>query len=84
MIASIRGKKPHVYRVIILKQMADHNSLGTVPCDYDSFTTRVSGLATTTAASLIIRGDILSRPLALLALRLEVSEQSATHLPIQI
>ena len=23
-IASIRGKKPHVYRVIILKQMADH------------------------------------------------------------
>ena len=24
MIASIRGKKPHVYRVIILKQMADH------------------------------------------------------------
>jgi len=26
MIASIRGKKPHVYRVIILKQMADHNS----------------------------------------------------------
>ena len=25
MIASIRGKKPHVYRVIILKQMADHN-----------------------------------------------------------
>ena len=22
-IASIRGKKPHVYRVIILKQMAD-------------------------------------------------------------
>ena len=26
MIASIRGKKPHVYRVIILKQMADHIS----------------------------------------------------------
>ena len=25
MIASIRGKKPHVYRVMILKQMADHN-----------------------------------------------------------
>ena len=25
MIASIRGKKPKVYRVIILKQMADHN-----------------------------------------------------------
>ena len=25
MIASIRGKKPHVYRVIILKQMADHS-----------------------------------------------------------
>ena len=25
MIASIRGKKPNVYRVIILKQMADHN-----------------------------------------------------------
>ena len=24
MIASIRGKKPHVYRVIILKQTADH------------------------------------------------------------
>ena len=24
MIASIRGKKPHVYRVIILKQMADY------------------------------------------------------------
>ena len=24
MISSIRGKKPHVYRVIILKQMADH------------------------------------------------------------
>ena len=24
MIASIRGKKPDVYRVIILKQMADH------------------------------------------------------------
>ena len=24
MIASIRGKKQHVYRVIILKQMADH------------------------------------------------------------
>ena len=24
MIASVRGKKPHVYRVIILKQMADH------------------------------------------------------------
>ena len=24
MIASIRGKKPHVYRVIILKQMAVH------------------------------------------------------------
>ena len=24
MIASIRGKKPHVYRVIILKQMAGH------------------------------------------------------------
>ena len=24
MIGSIRGKKPHVYRVIILKQMADH------------------------------------------------------------
>ena len=24
MIASIRGKKPHVYRVIMLKQMADH------------------------------------------------------------
>ena len=24
MIASIRGKKPHVYRVIILKQLADH------------------------------------------------------------
>ena len=23
-IASIRGKKPHVYRVVILKQMADH------------------------------------------------------------
>ena len=23
-IASIRGKKPRVYRVIILKQMADH------------------------------------------------------------
>ena len=27
MIASIRGKKPHVYRVIILKQMADHTSV---------------------------------------------------------
>ena len=27
MIASIRGTKPRVYRVIILKQMADHNSL---------------------------------------------------------
>ena len=27
MIASIRGKKPHVYCVIILKQMADHTSL---------------------------------------------------------
>ena len=26
MIASIRGKKPHVYRVIILKQMADYTS----------------------------------------------------------
>ena len=26
MIARIRGKKPHVYRVIILKQMADHIS----------------------------------------------------------
>ena len=26
MIASIRGKKPHVYHVIILKQMADHTS----------------------------------------------------------
>ena len=26
MIASIRGKKPHVYRVIILKQIADHTS----------------------------------------------------------
>ena len=26
MIASIRGKKPHVYRVIILKQMADHTN----------------------------------------------------------
>ena len=25
MIASIRGKKPHEYRVIILKQTADHN-----------------------------------------------------------
>ena len=25
MIASIRGKQPHVYRVIILKQMADHS-----------------------------------------------------------
>ena len=25
-IASIRGKKPHVYRVIILKQMADHTN----------------------------------------------------------
>ena len=25
MIASIRGKKPHIYRVIILKQMADHS-----------------------------------------------------------
>ena len=24
MIASIRGKIPHIYRVIILKQMADH------------------------------------------------------------
>ena len=24
MIASIRGRKPHVYRVIILKQIADH------------------------------------------------------------
>ena len=24
MIASIRGKKPHVHRVISLKQMADH------------------------------------------------------------
>ena len=24
----IRGKKPHVYRVIILKQMADHNGEG--------------------------------------------------------
>ena len=24
MIASTRGKKPHVYRVIILNQMADH------------------------------------------------------------
>ena len=24
MIASLRGKKPHVYGVIILKQMADH------------------------------------------------------------
>ena len=23
-LASIRGKKPHVYRVIILEQMADH------------------------------------------------------------
>ena len=34
MIASIRGKKPHVYRVIILKQMADHipldNRMGVV------------------------------------------------------
>ena len=28
MIASIRGKKPHVYRVIILKQMADHIHFG--------------------------------------------------------
>ena len=28
MIASIRGKKPHVYRVIILKQMADHTISG--------------------------------------------------------
>ena len=28
MIASIRGKKPHVYRVIILKQMADHKIRG--------------------------------------------------------
>ena len=27
MIASIRGKKPHIYRVIILKQMADHNTV---------------------------------------------------------
>ena len=27
MIASIRGKKLHVYCVIILKQMADHNCL---------------------------------------------------------
>ena len=26
-IASIRGKKLHVYRVIILKQMADHKKL---------------------------------------------------------
>ena len=26
MIASMRGKKPHVYRVIILKQMADHRN----------------------------------------------------------
>ena len=26
MIASIRGKKPHVYRLIILKQMADHST----------------------------------------------------------
>ena len=24
MVTSIRGKKPHVYRVIILRQMADH------------------------------------------------------------
>ena len=28
MIASICGKKPHVYRVIILKQMADHTFQG--------------------------------------------------------
>ena len=27
MIASILGKKPHIYRVIILKQMADRRSL---------------------------------------------------------
>ena len=27
-IASIRGKKPHVYRVIILKQMADQMGRG--------------------------------------------------------
>ena len=27
MTASIRAKKPHVYRVIILKQIADHNFL---------------------------------------------------------
>ena len=26
MIASIRGKKPHVYRLIILKQMSDHST----------------------------------------------------------
>ena len=25
MIASIRGKEPHIYRVIILKQIADHS-----------------------------------------------------------
>ena len=30
MIASIRGKKPHVYRVIILKQMADHTEQGRI------------------------------------------------------
>ena len=33
MIASIRRKKPHVYRVIILKQMADHSLQQIVFCD---------------------------------------------------
>ena len=30
MIASIRGKKLHLYRVVILKQMADHSLLYSV------------------------------------------------------
>ena len=30
MIESIRGKKSHVYRVLILKQMADHTEGATV------------------------------------------------------
>ena len=34
MIASIRGKKPHVYRVIILKQMADHSDWRNAVSEY--------------------------------------------------
>ena len=44
MIASIRGKKPHVYRVIILKQMADHMwGLGTCGCETRDLRTPIMG-----------------------------------------